>query len=120
MKGVQHPSAVLHWVQIKTRHTSDRVRVALRLPTIAVAMGVQATFIRRGLANTLPGVVNSFVGKVEEAEFLGAHAAATIRVGSDLLRVNTTPHEVFEAGRPVRLTLPPERPWIVDDVGGQQ
>ena len=41
-------------------------------------------------------------------------------MGSDRLRVNTAPHAVFEAGQPVRLTLPPERLWVVDDAGAAQ
>ena len=63
--------------------------------------------------------INSFEGTIEDSGYLGTHATATVRLGSDLLRVNTPPHKVFEAGQAVRLTLPPERLWIVDDVGGQ-
>ena len=63
--------------------------------------------------------INSFEGRIEEAGYLGTHATATARLGSDLLRVSTAPHKVFEAGQSVRLTLPPERLWIVDDVGRQ-
>ena len=61
--------------------------------------------------------VNGFEGTVEEAGYLGTHARAAVRLGSDLLRVNMPPHMVFSAGRTVRLRLPPERLWVVDELG---
>ena len=64
--------------------------------------------------------VNGFVGTVEEAEYLGTHATAAVRLGADLLRVNTAPHEILEVGRPIGLTLPPERLWVIDDDGARQ
>ena len=64
--------------------------------------------------------VNSFEGTVEEAEYLGTHATAAVRLGADLLRVNTAPHEILEVGRPIGLTLPPERLWVIDDDGARQ
>ena len=88
----------------------------VRLP-VAFDAGNAKLVVRQEAIEVGTSGENNLVGKVEEAEYLGTHATATVRVGSDLLRVNTAPHKVFEAGQPVRLTLPPERLWVVDDAG---